>query len=845
MISEEERKCHQVFRLGKDGKEESYEWYKNRVEDRLEGTCQWFLTQSKFQSWLEQDSGVLLVSADPGCGKSVLAKYLVDEVLPGQDTVCYFFFKDQLQNTLKQALCALLHQLFSFNPLLIRYATPAYSSNGQELVNITSALWDILLMASRDPQAGSLVFVLDALDECSESDLEDLVRMIRNIFLDKKREHAGVKFLLTSRPYEKIVSEFHELTDDFPCLRIPGEEESESISKEINSVIAHRVKKLAREKRLASSIEMHLEQRLLEIKHRTYLWVYLVFDHLKSQTFKKTVKGMQSLLDTLPETVNDAYEGTLSKSKAPDMARKALCIILAAESPLTLRDMNTAINIESTFSSSTDLDLEDDEDFKDTLRNWCGLFISIYQGRVHLLHQTAREFLIAESAKSPKPGACHSGWQGSVSMPVAHSLIAQICIQYIGFRDFESTSWCDKQPERYQPFFEYSTYNWTWHFQQADSYNDLDTVSTAIKICDPEGRNLATWLRLYWIANKGYEPRRPTSLTVACYFGLVQLVKVLISEESLACTDEQGRTPLWWASRGGDFDVVELLLEKGAQVNVCDADGSMPLHIAAAKDHSVVIEKLCHYGADVNARSKGGWTPLHWAVNRGERTETAKILLDAGTDVNATDVDQETPLHLAVKDEDIEMIDVLAERGADLETKNAKGQTPLILALMRERCDCYVVERLLHRGARVNTQDSKGWTPLREAVNWNMINVVEVLLSHKADPNIPDDFGGTPLHAVVARGGHVRTGHPSDFDEQDQHFYHHRSRGGRPNVTTTSTGGVLFMVRLLLEKGADVNFRDHEGKTPLAVVYRKAGIATRSSYFHAVVEILRAHGAEE
>lgn len=91
MLSQEEEECHQLSRLTHDNKNGSYEWYKNRVEDRVESTCQWFLNHENFKKWLEQDSGPLLVSADPGCGKSVLAKYLIDHKLPLLATVCYFF----------------------------------------------------------------------------------------------------------------------------------------------------------------------------------------------------------------------------------------------------------------------------------------------------------------------------------------------------------------------------------------------------------------------------------------------------------------------------------------------------------------------------------------------------------------------------------------------------------------------------------------------------------------------------------------------------------------------------------------------------------------------------------
>jgi hypothetical protein len=87
---------------------------------------------------LKQDeSGPLLITADPGCGKSVLAKYLIDHGLPQSATctsICYFFFKDQDQNTCRQALCALLHQLFSQKPALIaKHAVPQYDKNGETL----------------------------------------------------------------------------------------------------------------------------------------------------------------------------------------------------------------------------------------------------------------------------------------------------------------------------------------------------------------------------------------------------------------------------------------------------------------------------------------------------------------------------------------------------------------------------------------------------------------------------------------------------------------------------------------------------------------------------------------
>ena len=93
---------------------------------RVADTCQWVLNHPKYRQWYESSSDDLLwISADPGCGKSVLAKSLVDNELQSTDThtVCYFFFKDnEEQDSIATAFCAILHQLFSCRRQLIRHA---------------------------------------------------------------------------------------------------------------------------------------------------------------------------------------------------------------------------------------------------------------------------------------------------------------------------------------------------------------------------------------------------------------------------------------------------------------------------------------------------------------------------------------------------------------------------------------------------------------------------------------------------------------------------------------------------------------------------------------------------
>ncbi|KAF3077113.1 hypothetical protein CFAM422_000594 [Trichoderma lentiforme] len=423
---QEEESCHQLFRLTRSDRDATYEWYKDRVEKRVENTCLWFLQHEHFQMWVKQDSGPLLVSADPGCGKSVLARHLVDAVLPRPETtVCYFFFKDQDQNTVRQALCALLHQLFSQKPCLVKHAVTECRKDGPGLVNSTNNLWDILQNAIGDPQAGSVIIVLDALDECIESEFTDLIHGVERQF--RSSQSGKLKYLLTCRPYKAIISEFYDLKGTFPEIHIPGEEESEAISHEIDHVIQHRLNQLSKIKSLSADITEYLKTRLQKIPHRTYLWIYLVFDYLEKENFKKTLKGVEATLISLPQSVNEAYERILSKSKEDPMVRKVLTMVFGAHRPLLLDEMNEAVNFDISLRT---VDHEPEEDFKSRLRSWCGLFISIYHNKIYFLHQTAREFLQQSSLPATIP-ATPERWQHSISDHQAHAVLVEISQAYL------------------------------------------------------------------------------------------------------------------------------------------------------------------------------------------------------------------------------------------------------------------------------------------------------------------------------------------------------------------------------------------------------------------------------
>ncbi|KAH8724299.1 hypothetical protein GQ44DRAFT_750330 [Phaeosphaeriaceae sp. PMI808] len=598
---------------------------------RLQDTCMWFLRHDYFQKWLKQESGPLLVSADPGCGKSVLAKHLIDCALPRSATICYFFFKDQDQNTARQALCALLHQLFSQKPSLIQHAMKQFEKDGPALINSTNSLWIILGNAIQDPQAGSVIMVLDALDECAESEFEDLMR---------NSDHGKLKYLLTSRPYEQIMSKFRGLLDAFPRIRIPGEEESEVISQEVNRVIQHR-------KALSDKVKGHLADQLLTITHRTYLW---------AKDFKKTPKG----------SINQAYERILNKSKEHLMVRKAL-------------EMNVA--------SVHDIDLEEEEDFKLRLRSWCGLFVSVYYGKIYFLHQTAREFLLANLPSSTTVPT-EIQWHRSITIHHAHAVLAELCMRYLDF--FNSDAKANHHVDSHT-FLDYSAKFWGLHFREACiSNDDVAIARLALRIFGPDSKVYAVWYQIYKETEYTAPLMFPTDLILASYFGLgaghEAVVKLLLEKGAdLELKDKKyGQTPLSWAVEKGHEAVVKLLLEKGADLESKDKDDWTPLSRAAKGGHEAVVKLLLEKGADLESKDKDGQTPLGWAAEKGH---------EAGADLELKDTGDRTPLSWAAGNGHEAVVKLLLEKGADLESKDKDDWTPLSWAAENEH---EVVVKILH-----------------------------------------------------------------------------------------------------------------------------------------------------
>jgi len=327
------------------------------------------------------------------------------------------------------------------------------------------------------------------------------------------------------------------------------------------------------------------------------------------------------------------------------------------------------------------------------------------------------------------------------------------------------------------------------------------------------------------------------TMSEAAQLGDVEILQALLDHGADAnWQNPEGETALMIAARSGNVPYAEILIEHGADINARENWGSQSaLMWAAAQEQPEMLRLLIQHGAELNQQSavrlwerrilseprpkdmnKGGFYPLHYAARQG-CSECIEILAEAGADLDVVDPDRVSPLNLALINMNFEAAAALIEAGADVNSWDLFGRSPLYNAIdmntipvgshrdipSGEAIDGYdVAVLLLERGANPNMQLklrppyrnaiydrgvdnplSYGATPLLRAARAADIEAVRLLLEHGALANLPNGKGQTPLLVV------------SGID------WSPAPTRGRYKTEADS----IETIRLLLEAGADIN----------------------------------------
>lgn len=745
----------------------SYLEAKNRNKERLEGTCVWFTEHEKFQQWLStSNSSFLFVSADPGCGKSVLSRYLVDSFLPHSDAgriLSYFFFKEdiELQASAVNALRCVLHQIFASKPELLTSTILNTFDYHNSTIKSVDELWNILLKVSSDEACGEVICVFDALDECPEKERDIFSRRVRYHF-ERQSSHSKLKVLITSRPYRHVKREIlpraldmetHQ-DGEFPVIQLQGEsqEDVDKIAKEINIVIQAEVDNIGVEENW-SKVEVDcVKSQLRLVPNRTYLWAHLTIDWLKKESGLR-LSDFKSLSKRIPQTVDQAYERILcrARDRRPEIL-KLLQVVVAATRALTLDEMDFALSIRPDHKTCEEVEVMGGR-FEIYIRDLCGLFVSIVDSKVYFLHQTAKEFLVQNSATVTSS----SSWKHTLGIEDAHKTMFQICSSTMLAlenhpREPDQPNYRLKEVYREKcALFDYSVDHFNTHYKSSaeEQYSVLDAllnIDSEKRYEDPYDDPLC-----FTMGRKPSLTRcdsAGTPLFVSLHFGWGSYTRQLLHSERHARelwipSDCEVRDPLLIvAARSGDAELLRELLshvDKTRQaelVNECDNDGETVLMLNCRKFDLECISFLIEAGADINAASRDGTTALLYAC-LDENTTMCEHLLGRGARLFVGELDK-SHVFSKLEDKTDFLIRVLGEE------RMFKEFSPFYYEVYRE---CEKDSPLL-RFCSINGVGYSGFTPATRLMDTSPYVEDEILLEFidlGADILLADGHGNKPL----------------------------------------------------------------------------------------------------
>ena len=256
-----------------------------------------------------------------------------------------------------------------------------------------------------------------------------------------------------------------------------------------------------------------------------------------------------------------------------------------------------------------------------------------------------------------------------------------------------------------------------------------------------------------------------------------QTVQAIIEHfADVNAVSNQGQTALWFACFDGLESFVKILLDAGANPNICDKGKDSSLYSAIRGYCSIdTVMGNINHGADINAVNDVGGTPLLHACNTGQ-TDSVRLLLKLKADPNIANNDGDTCLHAAVK-LSTEILKELIGHCADVNAVNKWGATALFRSCSNGYMDS--VKFLLGAGADPTIANKEGFSCLLAAVDGNCSKHT--------------------LQALIDHGAHIDASHRDGF-----------------NALLSACGtGQSESVRVLLEAGADVSITTLDGNTSL------------------------------
>ena len=408
--------------------------------------------------------------------------------------------------------------------------------------------------------------------------------------------------------------------------------------------------------------------------------------HMDSLTKQPHRKALRLALENLPPELDETYNDALARIGSQDkedtqIAHRVLGWITHATRSLTMKQLQHALSVEP---EQTDLDDETLIDEELLISTCLGLITVDHTSKeVRLVHYTAQKYFEHRLLEL---------------MPDNHLRIASTCLTYMSFNTCQEIDELASEKEikalgdRY-PLLDYAGSNWGVHAQR----DDQKLVQQILRFLSPQATHLSSRLMIggfksliqgsthkHWDYPVKYEAR-VSGHNMAAYFGLQHTLMTLLSEATgINRLKDMIKSTFLICLAKGDHTLVQLLIDRGANINTCSWLGYAALRLAVLNKDLASVNVLLNGGADINALHLNSQWLCYSARTKLCNFRTTvlfdavflklegivKLLLDRGADVDMGDA---TPLCRAVSDNNGRMVSLLIKNGADPRTPGAIG----------------------------------------------------------------------------------------------------------------------------------------------------------------------------
>ncbi|KAI9781725.1 MAG: hypothetical protein M1839_005718 [Geoglossum umbratile] len=806
---------------------------RHNIAPAHQNTCDWLFATAQFQQWqnrndLGSHNGVLWIKGKPGAGKSTLMKHALvhcQKSFPNHATAAYFFNGrgDDLEKSPPGMFRSLVYQLIEQNPQFCNCFIPLFldekKKHGNHWQWHPDQLKHFLLEMMEHHQPQPMLLFVDALDECGESQVRDVVSFLENLSSAAVRSGTILDICLSSRHHPAICTEKR--------LELVVENRAEH-GQDIAIYVRDELE----------NIDEDIERELLEKAAGVFMWVILTIKMLNRKSDEGGIAAMRKMLGEVPGNLDGVFRTLLEKDNIHK--RETILMlqwVLFSEHLLKPEELYFAVlagtgGMESENLGSWDESKVTNQIIERFITTTSSSLVEVHKGdteTVQFTHQSVSDFLLRNGGLQTLDLTLVPHVIGA-----SHDRLASSCLCYI---ETVNDSTLGKSEGQSYPFLEYASSYILYHAEQAhvghiDQRTRLQRLQRESKVYE----RLKAFHDIFcrWPLQYGMETELLYAVSLRHYQGLIQTLLLEPSVDVNAQGGRYGSALLAAAANTNVYnsaaakEVIQVLLDAGANVNAQGGYFGSALQVAsrgiAISIHgrifynppsTEVVRMLLDAGADVNAQGECNCSALQAAVDGGLRgyedaiREVIQMLLNAGADVNIQGGFWGNALQAATAAANghldytgtivpLEVIRMLLDAGANINAQGGYYGNALQAAALAAAIGGYtgaddtakVVKMLLDAGADVNAQGGRYGNALQAAAVCKSTatakEVVQMLLDAGASVNAPGGYYGSALQAAAACA---------------DGFYVHDDESYRPGDETSAVG----IIQILLDAGADVN----------------------------------------